>query len=365
MSDTEGSSQGSWLLRALELPSYGYTREGGALVVPTTGQLVRELFWRLNVFRDRKNWVVAWSWLTTWILAVPLVLFFVKYWSLPLMFAGAVYGMVVLGSHGTLYYHRFATHRAYRFSNAFSRFIVKNMVIKLIVEEAYVVSHHVHHLVSEQPGDPYNVNGGFLYCFLADANHQGVAKDLDERDYNRIARLVSHAGVSVNSYAQYRRWGSIARPAATVASFVLNWMFWYGVLYALGGNALATAIFGGACVWAVGVRTFNFDGHGAGQDKRRDGIDFHRGDRSLNQLWPGYVAGEWHNNHHLYPNGARSGFLPYQLDLPWLFIRFYSAVGGIASYRDRKAQFLRDHYAPWLAARGAPSGAPVKDASGS
>jgi superfamily II DNA or RNA helicase len=58
---------------------------------------------------------------------------------------------------------------------------LKNLMIKLIVEEAYVVSHHVHHLLSEQPGYPYNVNGGFWYCFLADANHQGVNRDLDER----------------------------------------------------------------------------------------------------------------------------------------------------------------------------------------
>nr|MBA2321931.1 acyl-CoA desaturase [Deltaproteobacteria bacterium] len=72
----------------------------------------------------------------------------------------------------------------------------------------------------------------------------------------------------------------------------------------------------------------------------------------------GFVAGEWHNNHHLYPNGARSGFLWYQLDLAWLFIRFYAAIGGITSYRDPKAQFLKVHYEPWVAAqkaRGLPS----------
>jgi fatty-acid desaturase len=67
---------------------------------------------------------------------------------------------------------------------------------------------------------------------------------------------------------------------------------WYG---------LACAVFGSAGIWAVGVRTFNYEGHGKGEDKRRDGVDYNREDMSINQVWPGYVAGEWHNNHHLLP----------------------------------------------------------------
>jgi stearoyl-CoA desaturase (delta-9 desaturase) len=131
----------------------------------------------------------------------------------------------------------------------------------------------------------------------------------------------------------------------------LNWGFWYGVLYLLGGHALATAIFGWAGVWAIGVRTFNYEGHGRGSDRRRSGIDFNRIDKSVNQAWPGYVAGEWHNNHHLYPNSARSGFLAHQVDLPWLLIRMLAGLGAITSYRDFKSAFLRDHYQPWLIQR--------------
>ena len=66
----------------------------------------------------------------------------------------------------------------------------------------------------------------------------------------------------------------------------------------------------------------------------------------MNQFWPGYVAGEWHNNHHLYPSGARCGFLPYQLDLAWEVIRALSWIGAVSSYRDYWADFLRDHHRP-------------------
>jgi fatty-acid desaturase len=60
---------------------------------------------------------------------------------------------------------------------------------------------------------------------------------------------------------------------------------------------------------------------------RRDGVDHNREDMSINQLWPGYVAGEWHNNHHLYPKSARSGFKPYQFDLAWCYIKMMSMLG--------------------------------------
>ncbi len=79
----------------------------------------------------------------------------------------------------------------------------------------------------------------------------------------------------------------------------------------------------------------------------------HQSCLSVNQLWPGYVGGEWHNNHHLYPHGARSGFLPYQLDLAWEFIRGMSRLGVVSSYRDPRADFLRDHYEPYVRANGA------------
>ena len=52
---------------------------------------------------------------------------------------------------------------------------------------------------------------------------------------------------------------------------LLNWAFWFGVFYLVGGMALVCALFGGACVWAVGVRTFNYGAHGSGKDLRVDG----------------------------------------------------------------------------------------------
>jgi len=337
----------SFLSGVLEPPSYGYTKDG-VLYVPTRRELFRELFSRINLFKSRKNWLPFLSWAGTLALGVPFFLFFFRYFSWPLFFLGLFYSMVALGTFGTIYYHRYSTHRAYTFRSPFWRFICRNLVIKLVPEEIYVVSHHVHHQFPEQPGDPYNVHGGWLYCFLADTNHQPIARNLDRKAYQQLTKLLDHTGVRINSYEQYQRWGSLCHPGYTFLHYSLNWLFWFACFYWIGGMALAVAIFGMSAVWAVGIRTFNYDGHGGGKDKRREGIDFNRKDLSINQVWPGYVAGEWHNNHHLYPNGARSGFLPYQLDLAWIFIRCYHALGGIRSYRDYKEDFLRDHYRPYL-----------------
>lgn len=337
----------SFLGRVLEPPSYGFLREG-ALYVPTRGQLWREFFGRVNVLRSRRQWLPAWSWFSSLALLPFLVIFLLYHFNVWLLAIGVVYSMVVLGTHGTVYLHRYCTHRAFGFQSAAVRFFCRNLVIKIVSEELYVVSHHVHHRFAEKPSDPYNVHGGWLYCFLADVNHQPIARGLTEDEYRRVGHMLGHTGMRLNSYASYLRWGSLSAPARTVSHYVLNWMFWYGALFAMGGHALATAIFGASAVWAFGIRTFNFDGHGGGRDSRRTGRDFHRADLSINQLWPGYVAGEWHNNHHLYPTSARSGFLPYQLDLAWCVIRTWAWMGWVTRCRDSKAHFYRDHYEPYL-----------------
>lgn len=323
----------------LRMPSYGWEDANGGLIIPNARQLVNEFFFRLNIFRTRKNWLAFFSWTKT-LLLVACLAGFLYYFSLNLLILAFIYGMVIMGTHGTIWYHRYCAHSAFTFSNRFWRFITRNLTIQVIPEEIYVVSHHVHHARSDRPGDPYHAGGGFLYCFLADVNHQSIAENLSREDYGRVVKMMEHTGIRPNTYAGYRKWGSFAQPGRSLASWVLNWSFWAIVFYLAGGPALVFGLFGAAGFWAVGVRTFNYEGHGRGRSRHRDGIDYNRRDLSLNQWWPGYVAGEWHNNHHLFPASARSGFLGYQLDLAWCYIRLLSKIGAVSSYRDAKKDFL-------------------------
>lgn len=330
----------------LREPSYGWKNVDGDLSKPAPGAIFKEFFSRLNIFADRKNWLSFTSWMMIVVLGVALGFFLFKYFSWSLVLVAFVYSMVVMGSHGTVWYHRYCTHRAYKFRNPVWRFITQNITLKIIPEEIYVISHHVHHAKSDQPGDPYNAQGGFLYCFLADVNHQPIARNMDENSYNRCVKLMGHTGQVSNTYAQYQKWGTLANPLRTIGGILLNWGFWYLVFFMIGGHELACTIFGAAGFWAVGVRTFNYEGHGKGEDKRKEGTDYNRDDMSINQLWPGIVAGEWHNNHHLYPKSARSGFLPHQVDLAWCYIKLLNLLGGVTEYHDSKKKFLKEYYHP-------------------
>jgi sn-1 stearoyl-lipid 9-desaturase len=332
----------------LEKPSYGWTDEKGNFYKPSPKELIREFFKRTNVFQNKKNWLAFTSWVSILILFPFFILFIFKFFTWKLLIATFIYSMIIMGTHGTIWYHRYCTHGAYTFRNAFWRIFTQNLVLKIIPEEIYVVSHHVHHAKSDTPGDPYNAYGGFLYCFLADVNHQLINRNLTEAEYAKASGLMERVGIYRNTYKQYQKWGSIANPFTTAFFIILNWSFWFTMFYLIGGIPLAVALFGGAFFWAVGVRTFNYEGHGKGKDKREEGMDFNRNDMSINQYWPGIVAGEWHNNHHLYPSSARAGFLKYQIDFAWYYIYTLYKIGGIKSYHDSKKQFDEQYYAPYI-----------------
>lgn len=329
----------------LHEPSYGWANEKGELIVPTTRQLWSEAFSRINIFKSRKNWISMISWLMAACMFPFLVIFLVYHFSWLLAGLIAFYSMVVMGTHGTIWFHRFGTHKAYKFSHPIWRFITQNLVIKTFPEEIYIVSHHVHHAKSDQPGDPYNSHAGIMYCMLSDVNHQSIARDMSEGDYKRVSNFLQHTGVQINNYEQYKKWGSVATPFYTVSLWLLNWAFWYAAFYFIGGHALATAMFAAAMLWFVIVRAFNYTGHGGGKEKHVDGVDFDRSNLSINQTRPGLFAGEWHNNHHLYPGSARAGFLPYQLDLAWIYIYCLFKLGAVSSYHDSKKDFMRKYVA--------------------
>ncbi|KAA9325643.1 fatty acid desaturase [Adhaeribacter soli] len=337
----------------LQEPAYGWKNAEGKLVTPSIKQLYSEAFSRINIFKDKRNWISLISWVMAVCMLPFVFVFLFHYFSFWLLGAAVLYSMVIMSTHGTIWFHRYCTHKAFTFSHPVWRFITQNLVLRTFPEEMYVVSHHVHHVKVEEPGDPYNAHAGIMYCMLSDVNHHSISKNLSEENYKKATHFLSHSGVKINSYKQYQKWGSIASPLYTIGLWLLNWSFWYGAFYLMGGHGLACALFGGALFWFVLVRAFNYTGHGNGQAKHQDGIDFDRSNLSVNQTRPGYFSGEWHNNHHLYPGSARAGFLPYQIDLAWNYIYLLHKVGAVSSYRDSKPLFLKNQLAKYQAAQAA------------
>src|ERR1700744_3348457 len=225
----------AFLNSVLEPPSYGWKDAQGNLSEPSNSTIFKEFFSRLNVFKNKKNWLSFMSWVMVLCLAPFFILFLFKYLSIKLLIVAFLYSMIIMGTHGTIWHHRYCTHGAYEFRNNFWRFFTQNLTLKIIPEEIYAISHHVHHALSDQPGDPYNASGGFLYCFLADVNHQPINRDMTEKDYARCIKLMKHTGVNTNTYAQYQVWGTLANPTRTIISIILNWSFWFILFYLLGG----------------------------------------------------------------------------------------------------------------------------------
>ncbi len=160
----------------LQQPSYGWKNYKGELIKPTIRQLFTEAFLRVNIFRDRKNWITLMSWVMGICMIPFLFVFVVHFFSMKLCFTLIFYSLIVMSIHSTIWYHRFCTHKAFTFSHPIWRIITQNIVIKTFPEELYVISHHVHHAKSDLPGDPYNPLGGLVYCLLSDVNHQSISK---------------------------------------------------------------------------------------------------------------------------------------------------------------------------------------------
>jgi len=329
----------------LQKPSYGWVNSDGELVMPATRQLFREAGLKINVFKTKKNWISLASLLLIVCMLPFLYFFLVYFFSWPLTLLLLLYSMFIMSIHTTVWLHRYCTHQSFQFSHPAWRYLIQNLVLKTVPEEIYVLSHHVHHAKSDQPGDPYNARGGFWYCMLAEINHQCISKKLSETDYKKAADLMRHTGVRINTYQQYCEWGSITSPSYNIFLWIINWSLWYTIFCFMGGHGLACAMFSAVLFWFIMVRAFNYTGHGKGNHKHKDGIDFDRSNLSVNQVRPGILAGEWHNNHHLYPASARTGFLPFQFDLPWILIYCMHKIGIVSKYHDSKKKFLRKYAA--------------------
>ncbi|MFT3680188.1 MAG: fatty acid desaturase [Ferruginibacter sp.] len=332
--------------KILHKPSYGWSNAEGELIIPTTKQLYTEAFSKINIFQNRKNWITMISWLMALCMFPFFMVFIFKYFSWKLLGFFILYSMVIMSTHGTIWFHRYSTHKSYSFSHPVWRFITQNLVLRTFPEEIYVISHHVHHAKSDEPGDPYNSRAGLLYCMLSDVNHQGLNRELNEDEYKKASGFLEHTGIWINSYEQYKRWGSVASPFYTISLWLLNWSCWYIIFFLFGDHALACALFSAAMFWFIFVRAFNYTGHGKGKARHIDGVDYDRRNLSINQVRPGLFSGEWHNNHHLYPGSARAGFLPLQLDLAWIYIFVLYKLGLVSWYRDNKKDFLRKYVHP-------------------
>lgn len=216
----------------------------------------------------------------------------------------------------TLGYHRLLTHKSLQVPKWLEYLIVSGGYMCLMGSPIiWVAVHRLHHLKSDQPGDPHSPRDGFthaLYKWMFDMRRLQpdeevlrVCADMTKDPvYNKLG--LTHTGDQ-----------ALLCLAACII-FRIPILLLFGPV-ALAANVLATVI----VFWSTQfVNTFcHMENHGYRTFQTRED--------SRNVWWVGILAlGEgWHNNHHAMPKSARHGMATPEFDITWLTIWALEKVG--------------------------------------
>ena len=313
----------------LEEPTYGWG--SGSPDKPTFREILIEWFDSINFVANRSRLLTAIFTAFHMATFAGFLYFLARHFTLE---SGAIVGgiaVVIATLYNTVWYHRYCTHRAYRFSRlSWTRlFLWTNPVC--FREESYVIPHHVHHAKADKPGDPYGPHLGWIGSYLATESSAKTNLDIDRNDYERLSRGLKHIGFPLNSYAQFQRSGSVEKEGHWLARALFANLLWASLAFVIGGGVGVLVWYSGVFVYTYLVRDFNYRGH--------CGFPFwsNRG-RAANKLFYGIVSGEWHENHHANPRLAYSGLRWWQLDVPYLIIRAMSFCGIVRQVNTLKGK---------------------------
>jgi stearoyl-CoA desaturase (delta-9 desaturase) len=233
----------------------------------------------------------------------------------------------------TAFYHRCFSHRAFKVSRP-----VQFLGACLAASAAqrgplwWCAHHRRHHRATDRPGDPHSpvqdtLAYSHIFWMFAPANQATDAELVPDLAAFPELRLLDRFHHVV--------------PALTLGAtlglgYLLGWL-WPG-LHTSGPQLLVW----GFCISTVLVYQATFAVNSLGH--RIGSRTFDTGDASHNNWWVALATlGEgWHNNHHRFPAGARSGFRSWELDATWLTLRALRRLGVVSDLRPVPPAILDD-----------------------
>jgi len=229
--------------------------------------------------------------------------------------------------YNTVWFHRYCSHQAYQFRSLwFARlFLWSNPIC--FREESYVIPHRIHHSKSDEPGDPYGPHLGWLGSYLATETQQKTNVNITETEHERLAKSLEHCGFLKNSYAQFRKTGSVENVWHYGARVVVASLAWPALAFLIAGWMGVLVWISSVFLFTFIVRDFNYRGHSSLVGTDRHGSP-------VNQAFYGIIAGEWHENHHQHPRLARSGLTWWQVDVPFWIIKLMKTCGIVTKYNN-------------------------------
>ena len=233
----------------------------------------------------------------------------------------------------TIGYHRLLSHRSF----ACPKFVEYFWVLMgyLAFEGSPIwwsTIHRAHHRHVDTPLDPHSPRYGFKNAHLGWLARGTYESHIDP--YSQAKDLVKDPIYLF--LEQNGRWNR-----AHALSWVINVAFRV-VLWACFGWQVALA----SMLAAVAVLQIPLMLNVACHIPKLGYKNFKSLDDSVNVWWVALLAmGEgWHNNHHVFPGSARSGFLAHEIDVSWLVIclmRKLGLVGRVNEIPEAKMQNVR------------------------
>ncbi|MBB3228869.1 stearoyl-CoA desaturase (delta-9 desaturase) [Luteibacter sp. Sphag1AF] len=304
----------------------------------TVREALRQYGQSLNFLADRRRTLHAAFEFSHFLMVIPTIIFFAYYVSVSTMVLYFVIFSVLANVANTIWYHRYCSHRAFQFSHP--------IIPKLCLwfnplgyrEEVYALVHHVHHTKADEDEDPNGPQLSWLGNYAA--SYFEIDTDITPAQYEHVKARLAHVGMPFSSYESFQRWACVESIPHYLGRWAFATVFWAGVFYAMGGMPTLMAWFAVQFCWHAIVRDFNFRGHGTPEKpKQVDGWDMDRRTLALNQRFYGYLAGEWHNNHHAFRASANTAFMRGQVDIPFQMIRLLKGVGIVSKYHDHRKEF--------------------------
>ena len=321
-------------------PVFGYSRDGAIPHRPTFKEIFSEFIDSINFTIDMNRGLIALNLIFHIGTGVIFANYVFKYLS-PGSLIFVLAALVFIGTfYNTIWFHRYCSHVAFKFSRRQYALILSWTSPLFFRESTYAIPHRVHHQCAEKPGDPYGPHLGWLGSYFAIESSMKLNPNMTQRQYELICRSVNHIGLKVNSYASYQRTGSIEDIAYYLGKTLFAQVFWSSIIVLVAGEAYVFAWYSSIFLTTALIRDFNWRGHGGNFRKvKKLRWEYDTKSRALNQHFYGYIASEWHDNHHKYPFSANNGFLPGQFDIAFQIIKLMHRLRIVESYVDAKPLF--------------------------
>lgn len=216
----------------------------------------------------------------------------------------------------TLGYHRILSHRSLKVPKWLEYLIVSGGYLSLEGSPIFwVATHRLHHRYSDHPGDPHSPHDGLWHAFIAWMWKPKVI--ISAYESRRTVPDLYRDSLYRFLHCRHTHWDGILCLAFAVAFRIFIFTAFGPMVLAANIAATAVAFIGPLLVNSIGhLRRFGYETYPSGDDSRN--------------IW--FVAllslGEgWHNNHHAFPQSARHGLKPLELDLTWISIYFLKVIG--------------------------------------